>query len=585
MEPDRIPTVEFHGYTPQGAAAGFYKSHDIDRVTDVTPWVQAVTWTNAVASPWETIQLTLEIPIRYWSVVLPGTPIPGDERKGRQTTRRQPRTGFWVVVRTATGNGLKTVAWGRAATISVGMGVGTGKNPGTRKTVRTVIMCTSWLSMLQNSRLMLSPGMPSEVEGFIYRLQNWGSVLSELMKVFGSKYPGTMLTALWKKVVRIWLPPTLGGEVAFASDGSTGADFATLPMTGGGKPLVIGEEIPVVHDADTARQFAPGRIDQTRPVVGWAINAIGSRIPSGSLWDIFASTFVADPNLVEIFPSLEDSDAGGMALPKTLGVQPVLIYRLKPYLLDPIDKDTAQRVAPGARTPSAETAGLFQDPVSTVASGLGGFDPAWYRYTTDEVTSWRLRWEDSERVNASTVRTPVQPRSATAAHGILGTPIYDPDDIQKNGMRFYEADWPFFPTSPAESDLSTLGDNLDALIEFGWVCVGASSEFANGELVGLYKPRLRAGHWLQFDLPTPDSDREEGLPEDLAVWPFYRLHGYIESVTHTVEIVDPKNRTVRARTSVTLARVSSGEDGNPVSPVPVRERVGALADIADDLGG
>lgn len=577
-----MPRVELHGYTPDGAAAGFYRSHDIDRITDLTPFVLSLSWTHSVKPPWETITLTCEIPVRYWSSIIPGEPIPAEQKGGKTTRSRQPRTGFWVVVKVPTAKGYKAVAWGRAVTLAVGVGVGGQKSPGGLKTARTTIVCASWLSLLQNSRLLLSPGMPSEVEGFIYRLQNWGPVLSELMKIFGSKYPGEMFTRLWAKLVRIWLPPTLGGEVAFASDGSTGADFSTLPLTGGGKPLFIGDEIPVVHNEETADQFCPARKDQIRPVVGWAINATGSRIPSGSMWDVFASTFIADPNLVELFPSLEDSDSGGMALPKTLGTQPVLIYRLKPYLLDPIDKATAQRVAPGAREPSAQTAGLFQDPINRTPGKAGGYASDWYTWTTTEITNWRLRWEDSERVNATTVRTPVQPRTAAATHGVLGTPVYDPEDVQKHGLRFYEGEWPFFPTSPSESDTSTLADNLDALIEFAWVCVGESHVFAVGEFTGVYKPRVRAGHWIVIDFPTPGSKEDEGAPEDLDHWPFYRFNAYIESVTHTVDLADPDTGVVRGRTTVSFARGSSGEDGNPISPVPVRERAGSLADIAEE---
>lgn len=542
---DRI-TIEFHGFTPSDA----YDNDNIDQVVDVTRFVQSVSWMNAIKAPWESITVNMRIPLRHWNDVIPGPRMTDGKR-----TWRQPRPGFWVVVK----EGQQAVAWGRASRIASGAAVGGGAQAHIQ-TMPIQVQCTSWLDVVQKSRIFLSPGMKSGIDGFIYKFDTWGPHMVKLLESFSTKYPGELFDHLWAHLVRVWLPSTFG----------TDRD---------GLPFLMGDQIPLVFDDISTSIYAPARAGQHLDVVGFAMNSAGSAIPHGTLWDLFTSSFGADPNIVELFPSLEEMPSTAIntkGIFKSLGVQPVLIYRLKPFLLEPISRSTSQRVNPAAQITNAEALGLFQKPIKRES----GINPGTYVFSAADILRWSVAWSDDDRINATYVQTAVQPKTAIGMHGIFGTPQLWDDDIQQHGLRMYDADWPFFPTSTSESKHANLIRQLEALNEFAWIVVSSGQEFASGEVTTHYRPRLRAGNWAVLHFPPPEGDRHEGTVGDLDRWPFQTFHVYIESVSHSVD-VDPVSGVVRRRTHFSYVRGSADVVGEPLRPVVGRDFDDTgLADLA-----
>ena len=264
-------TVELHGFTSrvtppvpgQVVSARREVAGDIDGPTDVTRFVSFVRWTHSVRAPWETIDLTLSIPRRFIGQVLPGALFESGDR-----TWRQPRPGFWVVVRYEG----TAVAWGRADTVRYSVSTA-GRARGMVSTQDVSIRCSSWLELLQRSRVLLAPALRSELDGFIYRAQSWGATLSTALQAFSYK-PGGLFQAMWQQMVRVQIPATLTPNSLDA--------------------VTIGDEIPIAHDAASVATYAPARGPQHLDVEGVNINAIGSQaVPNGTIWDTFATTFGA----------------------------------------------------------------------------------------------------------------------------------------------------------------------------------------------------------------------------------------------------------------------------------------------------
>lgn len=598
----RMPRVEFHGYVPSGAKAGHYSGSDLDGPIDVTDAVVSVQWMHSIHAPWETIKVELALPRRMWSDVLPGP-------KGADG-KRTPATGFWVVLRDQDNLAQPAFAWGRCEDLESGFE--TVEATGANVTTTVTVTCRSWLSLLQSSRLLITAAdLEVQDKGFMYQLQTWGPHFQALWSLpLATKQPGAVLDKLWRNdgkgrgIVHVCAPTSLVADK-------------------GGKPLTLGDEIPVVFNKFLARQWAPQRAPQHAPVFGYSRNAFGSQWPRATLWEWFSSTFIADPNLVELFPSLEypgepdepakaratvatgdirsiagedstspvkawkkgtetntaaDDALGGeivratapqrvSALGRALGgAQPVLIYRIKPYQLLPITQQEARKGEdegePGVRklspgVPAAERIGAFQKPVSSIPA----FGADWYTFPADEVRHLRIRWSESGRVNGVYVRQPLQAQlpSQMEPYGVFGTPVVEHRALVRDGLRLYEADWPFDPAVVEDGvgDVeASFASSQEALIELAYMLTANDGRFASGRFNSLYKPWIKAGHWCRVFASEPSR-----VTDDITDG----FDAYVETVTHTVT-VGPAKGEVQARTEIEFAR---GSAANFV-PMPVR---------------
>lgn len=526
-----MPRVEIHGHTAGGAERFKYES-TVDGRYDVTPFVRSVRWSHKTAAPWETMIVELELPMRHWRDILPGRLV---SRAGGRPVRA-PETGFWVVLWGPNPNapsGSETALhWGRCISIVLGVML---SDAGLVESLPVTLECESWLSLLQKSRIALSAGRGWGRDGFVFALKTWSRRVKDLLKSLGVEEPGSIFASVWRTLVKVSLPNSLVG----------GKD---------GQPRPIGEAIPLCFDADTVGKHAPLRLPQQKSVVGYAINTFSAYIPSGNLWDWLSQSFLADPNMVELFPSLEwpcyvapEGDAEGVPLTTELslalgGAQPVLLYRMKPLQLVPVEHEALSRLLKdseaGARTvpqTAAEDLGIFQKAVDPSPS----VGVRWYSFARGEVFDFRPQWSDADRINGVSVQGPLQPQTQIEMHGLLGSPQVNTLSVEPHGLRWYKIDWPFLPAVVPDGDpegRDTLHKRLTALAELGYMMLGGGEHYCGGSLATLYKPWIKAGHWIDVEISET---------------PGMYLTAYLDDVTHDVVVAGDK---VTARTSLRFSR-------------------------------
>jgi hypothetical protein len=161
----------------------------------------------------------------------------------------------WLTLFAASRYEGTAVAWGRADTVRYSISTA-GRARGMVSTQDVSIRCSSWLELLQRSRVLLAPALRSELDGFIYRAQSWGATLSTALQAFSYK-PGGLFQAMWQQMVKVQIPATLTPNALDA--------------------VTMGDEIPIAHDAASVATYAPARGPQHLDVEGVNINAIGSQ--------------------------------------------------------------------------------------------------------------------------------------------------------------------------------------------------------------------------------------------------------------------------------------------------------------------
>lgn len=547
---------------PAGLDAVGPSDFDYDHEVEISKWVSSVTWLKSVQSPWESIQLTLRVSRKNWSTFFPGHR--NDDPAKKQNTSRQPGVGWWVTVKLAQplktkGNVPVTIAWGRVESIRFTMRPG---QVGHVETDRVEIVCGSWMNLVANSRVILAAGSVQGEKGFVYGMRQWSRFMRTFMRSLKTHKPGKLFDKLWRTMVKVRIPPALSG-------GKTDA--------------LIGEQIPVIWNADMCDKFIPTRSHQQLDIHGYAINAFGSsRGPNGSLLQLFRGAFGADQNLTEFFPTIDypwrrqeaDKAPYQTAVGRALNAQPVLMYRMRPWLLEPINKKSreaqmAQRNKSGEqegfeymKAPSTASerrkVNLFQKatPYHAGQSGdvtfteeeaddnvpLSGLEAEilGMTHTPDDIYAFDYMHKDSDRINGIYVQTPMQPNTTMQMHGGFGQPMLNLHDARKNGLRMYDIDWPMFPAT-ASGSAELLKHKLNAVVEVGGEFFAQGEAFASGTAELRYKPWLTPGTWQSFT-PAYSEGTTGGL----------RIIAYVETVITKFEVSDVGK--IRARTTVQFIR-------------------------------
>lgn len=528
---------------------------------DITRFVIACTWTNSLHPPWHDIQIKLSIPFRYIRNVLPGRPVKygawtpsgnevGAEKYSDESLGYVPEPGFWVVVyQTPPGLPEKAVAVGRVHDISFGLSTAGGS--GGVITTPVTLQAESILSFMGRSHLQLSgdantqqatskeeaaqpAGTNTEArkgtwgrEGFVYDLQSWADVTTTLMQSsLANGLLGEYFSKMWQELVRIQLPPSLGGGD-------------------------IGQAVPIVFSETTAGTSAPMRAGQMPAVPGsQAVQAPDVYKPRGqSLLQYFFSLFGADPLCTEIFSSLEYSPTSTTSIGKALGAQPVIVYRLRPWFVaapsDEANQAYSESSYKGAIAAQShiKRAGWAQ----TSAGQLGprtGED--WYWWSRKDVESLNFGFSDGLRVNLAygAVRNTGDVEGMT--YGVVSQPIVPSNStVDRHGLRIYAMNWPFLGIrrdSHIQANFveqsqgsTTISDYNEAVSELAWIYGGDGQRWAQGSFSGRFRPWVMQGQW--FVLSTQDST----------------LTGYIESVTHSV-VVNQRTGMHNCQTSVNFSR-------------------------------
>ena len=636
------PQVVLHGFSPEGAADNEYGASTIDGPTNVTQYVQSVTWMHSVQAPYETIQLELAFPGSVFQALMPGARLPGG-------IGRAPETGFWVVLylpnEDAQGQSIwSAVHWGYATTLQIRA----ASSPQGSQTVRVSIRCESWVGVLTRNVFFIAPGSNYVRPGSSYDLRSWGEAMRILQQGSVGKPPGQSLEALFYLMACQLVPNTLaaglGTYMEWAAERQTAVPFGdgdgaqSVP----GKCYWLRDVINVVWDRETCAKYAPLRALNHKPVPGLGIGSVGASTPQSTTWQYLTSTFAPSPS-IELFPSLEwphlqtapltrrvvsaseeashayrDLNDGGFApyytapvtsdeldidwtidlvaplngvfadlpLGEALGgAAPALIYRMRPTLFVPIN--ASQGITEGQYAESAGDLGdypaILAKPTASERVGENQANqvvsPApnvasthWYTWSADEVYDVTWSYNESDRVNMLFTKTPYHGQSQLETHGLLGQPMVLNADVAKHGLRLRTVTWPFLPPKVPEGHAGSLSDVATALNEELWMdhaSHGHGHFFGHGSVRGVYKPWVKAGHyvsirwsgseWRPFDHAPGDVQTYTGTTAPSGAPGFT---GYLHQVTHSVR-VDARG-SVTASTTMQLERVAM-RDGDAVA--------------------
>ena len=250
---------------------------------------------------------------------------------------------------------------------------------------------------------------------------------------------------------------------------------------------------------------------------------------------------------------------------KALGSQPVLIYRLKPWLLRALDHMLMEELEAGQIKPLPQVVADLtgrdttygQDPVKPFLPTKAGT----YKWSAEQVIDVRMTCDDQERINAVHVRSPVQPTTAVESYGLFATPSYARQDIDRHGLRLMDLDWgfltPYGREAPVDFDFddevtfvdeATEKEKLDAFNQIVYAMLANNFdalEFGRCQVTTKFRPHAGCGHWALIDLPPDLQYEKEGSGAGLS--------GYIEEITHSLTAAP--DGTVKRDTSFTLSRV------------------------------
>lgn len=540
---------------------------------DITRFVAACSWTHSIQAPWTDINLQLAVPFRYIRNVLPGRPVkygawnPGGNEVSDETSLDPsigyvPEPGFWVVIYQTPPKGAeRAVAVGRVHDISFGLATAGGS--GGVVTTPISLRAESILSFLRRSSIQVcaaanvaqettKEGAAQPVgdgtadrtgvwgrEGFAYSLESWTNALDAILKTaLPNMELGVLFDQLWKEIVRIWLPPSLGGGE-------------------------IGDVVPIIYNETLADTFAPMRAGQVPLVPGGGVappsDAVLAR--GQSLIQLFFSLFGADPLCTEIFCSLEYSPKKTTSLGVALkGAQPVIIYRLRPWFIAP----------PSQATNKAHNESSYEGEVAAQSNlarvgwttkSAGQLRPRtgedWYEWRGNDIEQIRFSYSDDMRVNLAYGVARALGNTEALAYGSYSLPIVPSNTaVDRHGLRTYAMNWPFTEDArrtgghlaadyvTQSEGTATLTDYNNAVSELAWIYGGDGQRWANGHFSGRFRPWVMQGQWFVANML--DSV----------------LTGYIESVSHEVA-VNQSTGLHTCRTSVQFSRGTLRHQDSP----------------------
>lgn len=436
---------------------------------DLTRYLTSLTLTRSISAPYASAELVLATDAHRPPPYL------------TTTTTGAPSLDAWAVISDDEGRALHI-----GPLVNISESIMRGGEGTLSRTLRLSI--ASPLHTLERATIALSA--KSVNAAGVYDLKAWGPRLRALIKApFSSNQIGAVLARTYDTLAATYrLPLTL-------------ANGATL------------DAIPVIYSETRAQRYAPERAADLRSVHGLAVNSISTAAnPQGSPWGLLSSSFDVEPNMIELFYSLEPHTRGPVS--RALGgATPCLIYRLKPFIegrvssnaaasIDAINEETRQ----AARTP--------------------------HRIPAAQVISYQAQTSDADRINGVYLDSPFTASQGVETFGLTISPSIDSDDTRRAGLRLYKARWPFFPPKARGQSIAS---HLAYVQDIAAAIIGQAHRYSRASLSTAYRPDLRAGLWISAELPHA------------------RLIGYLESVSHNVDI-EPQSGALMRRSNLTLTR-------------------------------
>ena len=479
-----------------------------DDPLNLTQFVGAVTWSLDVRGGGGAA-VTLRLPIRAWA-------------------RVGLKTGHLIVIRhTTTQEG---VWWGYIDEIRSGRSVGVSGPPHESATLPVELSCSQFTGLLSAARVLLAPGMQVDIPGAIYKFKSWGPAFKAWSAALSTRNPGELMAKAFAALAKQRLPDSMGGEA-------------------------LGDAIPVAWaEADVPPELAGRHIE----VPGFALNSFANIFPNGTIWGMIQNTFRAEPLLVEMFHMTCPISARSQqtALETFLDRSSRIVYRMAP--LHPSLPVTG---------PGAVASNLFQEspavsslrpskevPDDTITVTGRRARTEWTFGITD-VMNWSISWSDDDRRNGFHTTTPIQPESQMGTYGVIGTPIVDAGDAVTHGLRFFEASWPFFPTTDDDERSREEGNMvraIDALSEYSAHCLQDGHLRARGTVSLRPNINLRPGVWAT-----------------IRVYPGLSLTCYIQEVSQSIQVGAEQGR-ITHHTQIMYTQGSLDEFTDAYGPTPER---------------
>ena len=300
------------------------------------------------------------------------------------------------------------------------------------------------LKRMQVHVLQTASGAYSVRRGTLFPFTEWAPAMASFIaRTPGpDEPPGQLLRDMFRYLAHLKLPDTLGGGM-------------------------LGDEIAVVYDAETAAMYAPkysdiDPVDVGRLSPGPVASTMGIRTTSvGSLLD---ALFLPEHTIMEMFPALvEGGTAPYSALAKKLGRRPVIVYRMKPFRAEALRRAA---VAQGAYVSTDFEARMgATDAINNRQPGMSrsahaqqgqllGTDGMFSAQTfppmnmvgipVDMITRVDRSRSDDNRVNCVNINVTVDGTQTVDSLADIGIPITLPDQIVKHGLRMTYTQWPWF---------------------------------------------------------------------------------------------------------------------------------------------
>lgn len=643
------------------------RSKSLKNTIDVTSHVTSISMNLSLTQPWESCDLTLAIP---------GTRGFANRAVFRDPTVL-PGPGDWVVIRARYNRSIeapenskyggtpRAVFFGYVTDVSASASV----DPATgTKNFRTVkVTATSWFDAVARNQVYVAPQAARTVGTFFAKsrstddlysrgvqalarrlgkdiglrvagasvpeqLRTWDELIdaitaslksTESTEVIGEKSIAAQSDAVGKSLEKAWValgtlrvPALLASQTVVYASGQTGV-----------RGQYLADQVPVVYNEISRQQYAPRMTVEAVP--GWSLEGLKSIFPQGqSTIDLIMGAYMADQNMVELYPTLEPYDAavvsrspqttaatikyldrqaqgeirqtlsssvggaldltdalsraakgvGGALgnlqalvdetkgkktepgtpasdLANTLGMNPVIVYRVKPW--------RAVELTEYAKSPTV--AGLSLRGSTIAIDDFIFRGKTWHRKTEEgrivhgfrfregEITNWTGSFNEQDHVNCVSVGLPNQPNSAIQFLSRAGLPLLATAAVEEAGLRHYNPRWPFFP--PLQEKKPGVNVRQAALLESLYTValqamqfMGNADRFLRGT-VGLarFTPDIRPGMTADFEV------------SDIFAVANNTLSAYVESVSHTIN-VNPETGEISSSTSITYSRGALSDD-------------------------
>jgi hypothetical protein len=425
--------------------------------TKITPFVTSVRWERSISAPWQSLSVSWKAPLGdSFSRVLPGD---------------------WVVFRILSAATQLGAMLARVTTVDGGAALSNA----TVVTDPSRFEAVGWWAFLAKTAVFTPRGW-AESTGSLFSMFDWFNTIIPADVTQYDGRVGQSLANVFAAMSVVKLPNSLTG----------------------GTDLTLGDVIPVVHNKDTQRQFAPTRVIESVDIGSGPPGYFAPKYQAvqATVGDFIQGAYVPEPLLMELFPSFEPSveqpapqqSFAGSALRGLLGGWETLIYRIKPFRTRALREAAVAWVdykhleieavyrgamvrsvfSPATLAVSAAEAGRAATQQDT-NSGTNLLTSAYFNEITwnylDSISIPRsmmrrfsAQLDDSKRLNCGTIRLSLSGSDEITAWEAAGLPIRYNEEILRHGLRINMPHWPFtFPPKLLNPDAGAQESRADKI--------------------------------------------------------------------------------------------------------------------------